>query len=289
MIQPQYLNLVNSSFLLWLDNYILEKGEGYTSTNSQFYSISQTYNNLFTYASPYQPIVADADITDPPTGIYVNGVFYNRGDGGFVDFNYAKGQAYFSTKPAGIVSGDFAVKDINILPLDISEDRLLFETKFDLRSKVNQTLSGLKSDAYTYPAAYVKCEYGRNEPFSFGGMDLSQTYVGVFLFCDSQYQLDAIKSILQDSAHTYVPLLTIDKFPYNIYGGLKETGSNFNYDTTVNNVVSAGSGVYIKDVQVTTFDREFVRDFSQLNPDVYWAVVDFKLDRPRSPRASNNL
>ncbi len=289
MIQPQYLNLVNASFLLWLDHYLLEKGNGFTQTNSQFYPIGRTYNGLFTYASPFQPIVADSSITEPPTGIYVDGVYYNRGDGNFIDFNYAKGQAYFNSNLNGVISGDFSIKDVNILPLDVSEDKLLFETKFYLRSKINQTLSGLKSDSYTYPAAYVKCEYGKNEPFSFGGMDLTKTNVGVFLFCNSQYQLDAVKSILQDSAHSYIPLLTADKFPYNIYGGFKETGSNFNYNITTNNVVSAGSGVYIKDVTVTTFDREFVRDFSQLNPDVHWAVVDFVLDRPRWPRGINNL
>jgi len=289
MIQPQYLNLVNSSFLLWLDHLILDKGGGYTTVNTEFFPIGRTYNGLFTYAAPYQPIICDSSIQLPPTGIYVNGNYYNRGEGGFVDFNYSKGQAYFSNKPNGIVSGSFSVADINILPLNVSEDTLLFETKFDLRSRVNQSISGLKSNTYTYPAMYVKCEYGKNEEFAFGGVDLSQVNVGVFLFCDSQYQLDAVKSILQDSTHSYVPLLTADKFPFNIYGGFKETGSNYNYNDTVNGIVSAGSGVFIDEVIISSFDREFSRDFRSLNPSVYWAIADFKLNRPRLPRVAYNL
>lgn len=289
MIQPQYLNLVNSSFLLWLDNKILTEGQGFTQVSSKMYPIGRTYNGLFTYAIPYQPIVADDSITAPTTGVYVGNSFYNRGDGNFVDFNYSKGQAYFNAQVGDTVSGSFPINDINVLPLDVAEDKLLFETKFNLRSKVNQSVSGLASNSYTYPAVYVKCEYGRNEPFAFGGMDMTQTNVGVFLFCSSQYQLDAVKSILQDSSHSYIPLLTIDKFPFNMYGGFKETGSNFNYNTTTSGVVSSASGLYIKDVTVTSFDREFVKDFSQMNPDVHWAIVDFKLDRPRFPHSVNNI
>lgn len=288
MIQPQFLNLANSSFLLWLDNYILNKGSGYSVVNSSFYPVNQIYNGLYTYASPYQPFVADASIVNPITGIYVNGVYYNRGDGNFIDFNYAKGQAYFNAK-VGAITGACPIKEINILPLNVSEDKLLFETKFDLKSRVNQTATGLSSDSYTYPALYVKSESAGNQPFAFGGLDLSEIYVGVFMFCESQYQLDAVKSILQDSAHSYIPLLTQDKFPYNIYGGFKETGSNFNYQTLTNGIVSAGSGMYIKNVSISTYSREFVQDFSKLNPSVYFAIADFKLEKPRYPRGLNNL
>ena len=290
-MRPQFLNLVQSSFSLWLDNFILSKGSGVSSVSSKFYPVGQTFNGLYTYAAPYQPFVYDASVVSPMTGILINGTPIQRGVSGFVDINYRKGQVYFNSNVnSSAISGNYTVNEINILPLDISEQKLLFETKFTQRSKTSQTVTGLQSNTYTYPSIYIKGFSNTNTPYSFGGEDLSEVTIGLFLIMDSAYQSDAVRSILADSKLELVPLLTQDKFPMNIYGGLKETGSNFNFETLKTGYISAGSGMYIKDVVINSFKREYNVDSNNLNPDVYWAVADVVLCKSRYPRnLTNNL
>lgn len=286
MIKPQYLNILNGSFLLWLNNYILSRGECFSNVGTQFYPVNQSYNGLTAYSAPYSQMVSDfgVDGANVMTGVYVDGVFKTVGQSNFTGINYDKGQVYFNSSASRTVSGNYSIKDINVLYLNFSEQKLLFETKFIQKSKISQTLSGLKNDEVTYPCVYVRSEAGENKPFAFGGLDETVTNIGVYMFCDSQYQLDALKSILSDANKEYVPLFTTGEMPYNKLGGFKDN-INFNYDTASAGKVSAGSGVLITDVQITSFKRAFYGDFSKLNPDVYWAIADFNLSKPRYPRS----
>jgi hypothetical protein len=289
MIQPQFLNLANSSFLLFLEHYILEKGSGFsTGVSSQYYPIGRTFNNYYAYSSPYQPQIFDSSITVPMTGIYVNGTFYQRGQGSFQDIDYKRNIAYF-TAPVSSVSGYFPINDINILPLEVPEEVLLFEKKFSLR-KPNSYLSGIQGDSYTYPCIYVKEVGSNNRPFAFGGEQESDVNIGLIILAESSYQLGAIKGILCDMQEEIFPFFTADKFPLNVFGGFKETGSNFNYNTLKTGYLAVNSGCYIKNVTVNSFDRFQNADFSKLNPDVYYAIADVTFCKTRYPRStSNNL
>ena len=60
MIKPQFSNILNSSFLLWLNNHILKKGQAFTNVSSPLYPISSQYNGLTTYAAPYNQFVSDS-------------------------------------------------------------------------------------------------------------------------------------------------------------------------------------------------------------------------------------
>jgi hypothetical protein len=289
MINPQFLNLANSSFLLFLEHYILEKGSGFsTGVSSQYYPIGRTYNGYYCYASPYQPQIFDSSITTPMTGVYVNGTFYQRGQGNFQDINYKRNQVYFTSQVSN-VSGYFPINDINILPLEVSEDILLFEKKFSLR-KPNSYLSGVQGDSYTYPCIYVKEDNSFNKPFAFGGEQESSINVGLIIMAESNYQLSALKGILGDMKEQIFPFLTADQFPLNIFGGFKNTGSNFNYNTLKTGYLAANSGCYVKDVIVNSFNRFQNADFNKLNPDIYCAIADVTFCKTRYPRStSNNL
>lgn len=285
MIKPQYLNLLNSSFLLWINNHILKRGQGFINTSSLFYPINTRYNNYYTYSAPFQQIVSDFSINNAniPTGIYVNGSYLLKGQSGFVDINYDRAEVYFNSNVNRTVSGNYALKDINVLYSNFSEQKLLFDTKFALRSKYPQNYTGLNKEEVTYPCIYVKSEAGGNEPLAFGGLDDSITHFGVYMFCESQYQLDALKSIIADSRHEYIPLFTTGEMPYNLLGGFNNN-INFNYDVASSGKVSNGSGILITDVNITNFRREVYGDFSKLNPDIYWAIADFTVSKPRYPR-----
>ena len=290
-MRPQFLNLAHSSFLLFLNNYILKRGSGVAPVSSKFYPIGQSINGVYTYAAPYQPIVYDSSICQPMTGVYINSQPIQRGVSGFIDINYQKGEVYFNNNVNQYqVSGDYMVAEIQVLPLTVSEEKLLLETKFNLRNKTTQTLSGLNSDSYTYPSIYVKGFKSDNTPYAFGGEELSDTTIGLFLLMSNSYQLDAIKSILTDMEQELVPFLTQDQFPFDIYGGFKNTGSNFNYDTLKTTYLNANSGMYVKDVVVNTYVRQYESETKSLNPDVYWALADITICKTRFPRnIDNNL
>ena len=46
--------------------------------------------------------------------------------------------------------------------------------------------------------------------------------------------------------------------------------------------------MYIKDVVVNTFNRQYNADFNKLNPDVYYAVADLTICKPRLVRSNTN-
>ena len=76
-MKPQYDNKLLSSFLLYLDNKILSKGEAFVNHSGLFYPVENFFNGYYTYAAPYKQIVSDASITgaNKLTGIYLDGNF----------------------------------------------------------------------------------------------------------------------------------------------------------------------------------------------------------------------
>ena len=72
-MKPQFDNKVMSSFFLWFDHKLLDKGEAYENVTGQFYNVSEEYYGYKSYSSPYSQLVADASIAGAtiPVGLYV--------------------------------------------------------------------------------------------------------------------------------------------------------------------------------------------------------------------------
>ena len=124
-MKVNYQNSLTSSFLLYLDNTVLKRGEAYTNVSGSFYPVSGVYSNYFTYAAPYKQIVSDASISgvNQMTGVYLNGNFIVPGQSGLVAINHYDGQLIFSSNKSGqALSGNYAIKDYNVYLTDKSED-----------------------------------------------------------------------------------------------------------------------------------------------------------------------
>ena len=280
----QYDNRVMSSLLLYIDHYICQKGEGFTNTNSYFYPVSQTYSNLFNYAAPYKQLVADESVAGATVmkSVYIDsgGSFesFNVGQSGVSAIDHNDGIIQTSVQITGDnrISGDFAVKDFNIYLTNKAEEQILFETKYKLKPKVSQTLSGLPPDTETYPAIFVKNISSQNRPGYYGGTDLTSVGVRAVVLADSAYSLDAVCSILADRSKTMVKLIE-EKLPFNAVGAY--TGQSYNYTGLA---ASVSSGIFIEDVSVS---KRVGGDYSALNPNIYTAFVDFDLNEFRKPRS----
>ena len=294
-MKPQYENKVIASTLLWLDNSVLTKGEAYTNHESLFYDVGSQWYGYHAYGSPYKQFVADFSVPDNapinpqiPTGVYVNGVFTPIGVGGLVEIDYNNGHVYFDHEvAAGQISGDYAVKDFNIYLTNKLEQELLFETKINLRAKTSTNPAAVASNAITYPGVFIKNLGGRNEPWAFGGTDLSVTNVRSIVLADTQFNLDAVCSILSDKARTMIPLVESENYPFNTFGGYKDNlwqydgVSVYNYTGLVADSTEA---LYIKDVYVSQFNVNYISEMTNANPDVFSAIVDIDLEQPRHPR-----
>lgn len=283
---PKYDNLVMQSFVYWLNNYILSEG-AYTNVSSKAYRIPQNYSNYVTYAFPFNQLVSDFSISGAqiPTGIYINNSFITKGVSGLVDINYDYGQIYFSTAPANNanISGNYSFKDINVTIPAISDIKILFETKMENRPKtnINRPITGIKNDEFTYPAIFVKNMGGYNEPFEFGGVDLTSTNVACFIFANSSFLLDGITSHLKDAKYKLMPLFNTGDYPYNALGGFK-SGTLFNYKAISNGKINSGNYVLIKDVVITDIARKHIfSEISNISPDVFVGIAEFELAKPR--------
>ena len=249
---PQISHQVLSSFILWLDNKICTKGLAYTNTSSTFYRTNDLLNGNYSYSSPYKQWVADSSIPGASiiTGVYVGNTFIRTGQSGFTDINYAHGQVYMTGIAAQTVSGSFAIKDFNIVSTNASEQRLLFETKYEVRPKVGRTLTGLRGDEITYPIIWVKFNTSNNEPFCFGGTDITVDRVRAIVVADNQFNLDAVTSILRDTSRTYIPLINSGEMPFNPRGGFRS--GSYNYTGLANK--GADLSTFINRVDISFLD-----------------------------------
>lgn len=278
-MKPQLDNILMSSMIMWMDHIILKKGEGFKNSNGNFYSTTSIYNNHYTYGLPFNQIVCDSSIPNCQilSGVYVNGSFKQIGQGGLVAINPNEGQIYFnSNQNSNQLIGFYAVKDFNIYLTNASEEQILFESQYKIRPKTIQNLSSLSIESITYPCIFLKNNGGENKPFALGGQDNTQALVRAIILADNLFNLDAVCSILKDTARDYVPL--INNSPFNNFGGLNN--GSYNYDSLISSIDLGVNAFYISEVNVS----KIFADIKTNNSQVFPAFVDFTLENIRYPR-----
>jgi hypothetical protein len=282
-MKTQFENRVMSSFLLWLDHTLLDKGDAYTNYGSNFYSVDGLYYNYNAYGAPFKQMVADESITDAKilSGVYVDNNFKSTGQSPLVDINYNQGQVYFDSTTSSTISGNYAVKDFNVYLTAKAEQELLFENKIDLRPSTSQTVEGLPTSVTTYPAIFIKNNGGSNQPMAFGGLDRTQISIRGVILADSQYNLDAACSIFKDQARTMVPILSDQNYPFNVLGGLKTGVYNYN---NLTRDIGNNNQLHIDEVNVSRFSLGYMENLKNANPEVFKAIIDFELGLERYPR-----
>lgn len=284
---PQFANQVMSSFLLFLDNKIGVKGQAYENVGTNFYLTTSPLSNYATYSAPYKQIVADQSVGGTVfTGISFNGVNIPTGVSGLYAINYDEGQLYFSSAPAlgTTISGNYSIKDFNFYITDRSEEELLFETKYVPRPKTTQTMSGLGDNQITYPCIFLNNINNNNQPYELGGNELTTVKVQAIILADSQYKLDAVRSILADTVRMEVALFNANEWPFDNYGGYK-SGIVFNYTGLAATKTVSTDSIYIMDNTVGRIGGQLLTEFRKINPCVFPGVCEFDLVKMRRPRA----
>lgn len=286
-MKAQFDNQVMSSFLLWFDHTLLNKGDAYQNTTGQFYSVSDDYFGYDTYASSYSQFVSDASITGAtiPTGLYAGNTLVNVGEGGsdgLYAIDYGNGRSYWSGAQSSNVTGSFAIKDFNVYLTSRTEDEILFQSQYTNRNKISSVVpTGLEPDTLTYPVVYIKNDGSNNEPFAFGGQDNTIINVRAIVIADSQFDIDAIGSLFRDRRFDQIGILEPSEMPFNQFGYYRS--SQYDYTGIVNGKGS-DQQLYVEDVNISRFDRVLENEVRKFNPNVYSTLIDFEVSKIRTPR-----
>jgi len=287
----QHQNLVMSSFILWLQNLLINKG-GYTNIGARFYEGTQTYSGYRAFYAAQKPIIFDNSYIGPSimTGVYFNNSYLTLGMSGFAGVDYLRSAVYFtgSNTPSftnAIISGNYSVLDYNVM-FPAPDATLIFEGKYELRPKTslnNANVTGLKSNEIAFPVVLCRSESFSNKPFEFGGTDLTTTNIGCYIFSDNLYSFDALRSILVDEKTNYFSILSTGDLPTTNINALKN-GQLYSYTgkAALQGQIGSGSAAYINDVIITDFNRRgFFAEAQSLSNDVYFGIAEFEIHKPR--------
>lgn len=280
-MKPLFINELSSSFMLFLDHEICSKGEAYTNiVSGQLYSSSDPFfNTKKVYQSSYRQWIVDESIVgvNVPTGVFVGASFIPKGVSG-LNIDYGMGRAFFDSGVAGNIgnmTANFSAKEFNLFLTAKDESQLFLDDPISS----TQVTGALPVSMEPFPLIYVKNYYGENNPFAFGGMDESNYEFRCTVLADNAFKLDALNSILQDSARKSFSLIPSSGIPFNIFGDLKSGISSYNFHELSNKYKN--NLIYIETVRVSKFDE---RVNKLIKEGVWGGFVDFKLKAVRYPR-----
>ena len=281
-MKATYVTNLISSFYLWLDHEILDRGEAFINYSGKLYnSPDPNFPLNSVYSAPFRQWVYDSSIQNAniPSGIFINGGHVARGVNGLnIDFN--KGRAILNSGVnSNNITANYSFKEYNIYYTDEREEKLLFEKAYNITPKVTQVTGALGYLDAPYPCIFIKHRMGENVPFAFGGEDSTQTMIRCIVLASNSFSLDGVISILSDSARKVFPVLPPEQFPFNYFGDFK-SGNNFNYVNLCKNQPS-NSLVYIDRVTVSKLDEI---DNAKINKKCVAALIDFELSDIRYPR-----
>ena len=276
-MKPQYQHELMTSFMLWFDNHLLNKGEAYSNQTGTLYYFndSRLPDGYKAYASPYKQWVTDSSIVGSVNPVIPTS-FMGSGRADDIIFDFENGRIIETGNNFGTnetITGPFAVKAFNIYLTNDTEEDLILENKF------NKSESGVEPYDQMTPAIFLSSETMRNEPFAFGGEDITRNNIKAVVLAENNYQLDGVLSIFADTARKTIVKIPFTGHPATEYGDLK----NGSYDyTTVSSSYNSNNPYYIDDVTVSKFSE---RAQQQVPGEIKVGFMDFEVATSRFPRS----
>ena len=306
-MKPQFQHTLVTSFYLWFDNYLQKYGEAYKNKTGIFYNMSDdrldsSYN---VYSSPYKQFIFDSGLnsgvsnyqgTEGPlvidriSGQREGGTAFEiaRGTSGLT-IDYDNGRVFFTGDDSGNVpgnalslSGQFAVKDFNLYMTNQTEEDLVVETKFKTNDRFgNLETSGVVPYDQVLPAVFITSESIQNEPFAFGGLDITRTNVKAVVMTSDLYCLDCVLSLAADSQKRSFTNVDFSDFPINELGDIKSTTYPTGYSYKQIEADNTKELFHIEEVTVSKLSDRVKK---KVNPNIFVGFIDFEIHKYRSPR-----
>ena len=306
-MKPQFQHTLVTSFYLWFDNYLQKYGEAYGNKTSIFYNMSDDRlddaHNV--YSSPYKQFVFDSGLnsgvvnyqgTEGPLVIdRISGqtdggapIEIPRGTSG-LKIDYENGRVFFTgdanSKFPGNnlpLSGRFAVKDFNLYVTNETEEDLVIENKFKTNDRFgNLETSGIAPYDQVLPAVFITSESAQNQPFAFGGLDITKTHVKAVVLTSDLYCLDCVLSLSADTKNRSFTQVNFGDFPITEFGDIKATTYPTGYSYKQIESDNTSELFHIEEVTVSKLSD---RANKNINPNVFVGFIDFELHKYRRPR-----
>ena len=208
-MKTTYLHNLTSSFYLWLDHEILDKGRAFFNYSGKLYSTQDpNFSNNYIYGSPFRQWVYDSSISGAviASGVYHNNAFVSKNNNLRIDYN--KGRAISNnqfTNSQG-VTANYSFKEYNLYYTDEREEKLLFEKAYNITPKIAEITGSLGYLDTPYPCIFIKHRTVENKPFAFGGEDKTENMVRCIVLASNSFSLDGLISILNYSARKIFPI-----------------------------------------------------------------------------------
>lgn len=213
---PQLDNFLCSSLLLFIQHEVLRQGWAYSNQSSLFYPDTNEIQGLYTYTSPYRPLVNDVSISgaNVMSGVFVNGNFTTIGSSGLYCINHSQGSVTFTAPVNGTISGNFAVAEYNSWISDSSDYHTIFTTKYSSNPQYAEVATGLQVEEKTFPAIILVPKVQELLPLCFGGLDNNSLRVRCIVITDSAFSRVAVMNILKNLKLKQLPLVLSTPFDY---------------------------------------------------------------------------
>lgn len=288
-MKPQFQHQVITSFALWLDHIILNRGQAFQNIESSFYYQQDDRLDLdfYAFASPHKQWVTDSAVDKAKIidSIILDGYKVDRGKQG-IKYDFNNGRVLVPkilSNPGSNIESSYAVKDFNIYITDQTEEELLIETKFDKNSRFDQEVTGgVRAYDQVVPAVFLSYEEGYNSPFAFGGEDRTTSSVRCVVFAESSFQLDGLFSILKDLNNIAIANVGFNEHPLNEFGDLKFGSYDYrDLSDRYYNKKNTQSVFHVDRVGVSKLNDKIAK---KSHPGLYIGFVDFQLNAFRFPR-----
>ena len=306
-MKPQFQHTLVTSFYLWFDNYLQDNGEAYKNKTGIFYNMTDDRldSNYNVYSSPYKQFIIDSGLhtnvvnsQGTEGAIVIDRISGQRADGSAFEvtrgtsglkIDYENGRVFFTGDENGelpgnnlSLSGQFGVKDFNVYVTNQTEEDLVVENKFKTNDRFgNLETSGVLPYDQVIPAVFITSESINNQPFAFGGLDVTQTNVKAVVMTSDLYCLDCVLSLAADSKKQSFVEVDFNDFPVTEFGDIKTATYPTGYSYNQREPDNTQELFHIEEVFVSKLSDRVKK---KVNPNIFVGFIDFEIHKYRRPR-----
>lgn len=271
-----FLQDFTSSFWLWANYQIPRKADTVHARSGEvLYKTpdSGLASGQYGYSSRFKPWCADLSLMpNVPSGFNTPSGFIT---GAIID--YQNGRVISSIDYGATITGNFYNQEVGVYLSSSDEEKILFENKFLENPRFYTQTGGMPPNAYVPPCVFLSVDTFENEPFAFGGEDVTKIHAKAVIVCEYDYERETLLSVLNDSNNETFPKIPFDNFPFGEYSNLTGVYSYTGYDQTYSD-----DYFFIDKVVCSRLSRSVQ---SQLPNNLSVGFADFTICKYRYPRS----
>lgn len=287
MAYTSFSTLTLLSFVQWVTHRLEDDAQAYFNTSSRLYyqPDPRLPAGNVAYASPFRSWVYDSGVAGAVVADRISGSLGLGGTGSVLrgqsglQIDYANGRVILpaAVGTTAVISGSYAVKELNVYLANQSAERMVFANKYSLNSRFARPITGIPAPyAMVTPCVFVSNDMTENENAVFGGVYNTQLEIGLTVMAETQGQLEVVLSTMADSVEASFPQLPLATVPLGLSGDVK---SGYNYATLQTQYGQPGNLYTITEVSATK-----IGDGVKIDESTFLGAVTMTVERTRATR-----